>query len=72
MFDCQGAYFYVGCAEELRRGLQKCPHRLFDYFAKIKYRVSYLSVFDSLDSVLRYFSFFDMQITRSIREMIYR
>ena len=39
------------------------------------FRVSYLSVFDSLaSSVLRYFSFFDMQIThmsRSIRAMTY-
>ena len=28
----------------------------------LKIRVSYLSVFDSLASFLRYFSFFDMQI----------
>ena len=29
----------------------------------LKITVSYLSVFDSLASFLRYFSFFDMQIT---------
>ena len=41
--------------------------------SKLSNRVSYLSVFDSLASFLRYFSFFDMQITHDVvRAMTYR
>ena len=36
---------------------------LFERTLKITAGVSYLSVFDSFASFLRYFSFFDMQIT---------